>query len=90
MSDTIFDFLPETDEFDGEIDDRPVYNETELFTKDELDDYYAEQQGCECEVDWTCGACKAAGRFGGFTWIETRYQGLDAEEARANGAWWDL
>ncbi len=35
-----------------------------------------EYVGCECEQDWTCGPCKAAGRFGGYTWIETRYDGI--------------
>jgi hypothetical protein len=42
------------------------------------DDDYVEM--CECEVDWNCGLHQ-----GGYTWIETRYQGLDDEEARAYG-----
>lgn len=37
---------------------------------------YSDHAGCECEQDWTCGPCKAAGRFGGYTWIETRYDGM--------------
>lgn len=28
---------------------------------------------CECEQDWNCGC----GRYGGATWLETRYDGMD-------------
>jgi hypothetical protein len=36
---------------------------------------YMAQQGnvCECEQDWTCPPCKAKGRFGGYTYLETRF-----------------
>lgn len=47
-------------------------------------DDWEDDGGCECEQDWNCG------RHGTeYTWIETRYQGLDEEEARAHGAHWD-
>lgn len=39
--------------------------------------------GCECEIDWNCGC----GRNGSLTHIEVHYQGLDVEEAIANGDW---
>ena len=50
--------------------DQPKHREAD---EDFLDDY--EPEMCECEQDWTCGPCQAAGRFGGYTWIETRYDG---------------
>ena len=34
------------------------------------------EYGCECEMDWTCPPCKAKGRFGGYTYMETRFDGL--------------
>lgn len=43
-----------------------------------VEPWYVEQPeyfGCECEIDWTCPPCRAAGRFGGYTFIETRYDG---------------
>jgi hypothetical protein len=36
--------------------------------------------GCECELDWSCGL--HADRI---PYIDRRYQGSDAEEARAYG-----
>lgn len=36
--------------------------------------------GCECEIDWSCPL-----HYGQLTWIETRHQGLDEDEARAFG-----
>jgi len=47
--------------------------------------YGPEYQGCECEIDWSCPH-----HAGQATFLERRYQGLDAEEARAHGAFWDL
>jgi hypothetical protein len=41
--------------------------------------------GCECEQDWNCSL--HASRPG--TWIETRYAGLDADEAIAYGRYED-
>jgi hypothetical protein len=42
--------------------------------------------GCECEQDWNCGL--HASRVG--TWIETRYAGLDNDEAIAYGRFEDV
>lgn len=41
---------------------------------------------CECEQDWNCGL--HAHQIG--TWIETRYAGLDDDEARAFGRFEDV
>ena len=41
---------------------------------------------CECEIDWNCGL--HAHRAG--TWIETRYAGLDNDEAIAYGRFEDV
>lgn len=35
---------------------------------------------CECEIDWTCPL-----HGGGPSWIDRRFQGMDADEARAYG-----
>lgn len=50
--------------------------------RDDVDEF---TQGCECEMDWNCPLHQ--NRRG--TWIETRYEGLDAEEALAHGRPWD-
>jgi len=42
---------------------------------------------CECEQDWNCGLHGGTTRP---TWIETRYAGLDADEARAYGRYEDV
>ena len=39
---------------------------------------------CECEIDWTCGLCNQV------PWIDRRFAGLDAEEARFFGRYEDL
>lgn len=65
----------------AQVDDTPAYDESALFSEFEL------SVGCECEIDWNCGLCGGTTRP---TFIERRYQGLDAEEARAHGACWDL
>jgi hypothetical protein len=44
--------------------------------------YEPEYRGCECEMDWNCGC----GRYGGATWIETRYQ--DDEPAEREMPYW--
>lgn len=57
---------------------------------DTYDQEQYEDLGCECELDYTCGRCAAAGKYSGYTFIETRYQGMDAEEARAFGRYEDF
>lgn len=42
----------------------------------DVDDYV----GCECEQDWNCGL-----HADGPTWLESRFQGMDVEEARYYG-----
>ena len=39
-----------------------------------MDEEYENYTMCECEQDWNCPLHQ-----GGYTWIETRYQGLDDE-----------
>ena len=49
----------------------------------ELQEEHEDWFGCECEIDWNCPMHQ--NRVG--TWIETRYAGLDEDEARAHGVW---
>lgn len=41
-----------------------------------------EYVGCECEMDWRCPH-----HAGLPTFLETRYWGMDEDEARAHGVW---
>jgi hypothetical protein len=63
-----------------------ITTDNDEITDAEWDAYVASQEGvCECELDWNCGC----GRYGGATYLETRYAGLDADEARAYGRYED-
>jgi hypothetical protein len=52
------------------------------FTQD--DDGFEDSMVCECEQDWSCGLHSDQA-----PWIDRRYQGEDADEARYFGRPWD-